>query len=146
MDGSSSGGGNGYRVEAERWLSISEKLLAARDLHGAKSFAIRSRDSINSPTKSSPLPTLFLPESYASRTTTTMITIRFSNLVGLLRISNSLRISIGNSPYCSIRRVIGCSLLIRRWSLCRRLGSFFPILLRRQCMIMSCNRASSVSL
>ncbi|XP_061950103.1 uncharacterized protein LOC133673371 [Populus nigra] len=45
MDGSSSGGGNGYRVEAERWLSISEKLLAARDLHGAKSFAIRSRES-----------------------------------------------------------------------------------------------------
>ncbi|CAK7355206.1 unnamed protein product [Dovyalis caffra] len=45
MDGSSSGGGNGYRVEAERWLSISEKLLAARDLHGAKSFAIRARES-----------------------------------------------------------------------------------------------------
>ncbi|KAJ6366375.1 hypothetical protein OIU77_002874 [Salix suchowensis] len=45
MDGSSSGGGNGYRVEAERWLSISEKLLSARDLHGAKSFAIRSRES-----------------------------------------------------------------------------------------------------
>ncbi|KAJ6683545.1 hypothetical protein OIU85_007252 [Salix viminalis] len=45
MDGSSSGGGNGYRVEAERWLTISEKLLAARDLHGAKSFAIRARES-----------------------------------------------------------------------------------------------------
>ncbi|KAG6767491.1 hypothetical protein POTOM_028696 [Populus tomentosa] len=45
MDGSSSGRGNVYRVEAERWLSISEKLLAARDLHGAKSFAIRSRES-----------------------------------------------------------------------------------------------------
>ncbi|KAF9679040.1 hypothetical protein SADUNF_Sadunf07G0098700 [Salix dunnii] len=45
MDGSSSGGGNGYRVEAERWLSISEKLLAARDLQGAKSFATRSRES-----------------------------------------------------------------------------------------------------
>uniref|UniRef100_A0A6N2L965 UDENN domain-containing protein n=1 Tax=Salix viminalis TaxID=40686 RepID=A0A6N2L965_SALVM len=29
MDGSSSGGGNGHRVEAERWLSISEKLLSA---------------------------------------------------------------------------------------------------------------------
>ncbi|KAL3567618.1 hypothetical protein D5086_030269 [Populus alba] len=45
MDGSSSGGGNGYRVEAERWLTISEKLLAARDLHGLKSFAIRARES-----------------------------------------------------------------------------------------------------
>ncbi|KAJ6374023.1 hypothetical protein OIU78_029679 [Salix suchowensis] len=29
MDGSSSGGGNGHRVEAERWLSISKKLLSA---------------------------------------------------------------------------------------------------------------------
>ncbi|KAJ6687847.1 hypothetical protein OIU74_016530, partial [Salix koriyanagi] len=29
MDGSSSGGGNGHKVEAEWWLSISEKLLSA---------------------------------------------------------------------------------------------------------------------
>ncbi|CBI34004.3 unnamed protein product, partial [Vitis vinifera] len=32
-------------VEAERWLSIAEKLLAARDLQGCKTFAIRARES-----------------------------------------------------------------------------------------------------
>ncbi|CAN0877887.1 Chaperone protein DnaJ [Linum grandiflorum] len=37
--------GGGYRVEAERWLTISEKLLNARDLQGAKTFAIRARES-----------------------------------------------------------------------------------------------------
>ncbi|KAK4742344.1 hypothetical protein SAY87_000345 [Trapa incisa] len=30
---------------AERWLTAAEKLLATRDYHGAKSFAIRARDS-----------------------------------------------------------------------------------------------------
>ncbi|KAK6945801.1 DnaJ domain [Dillenia turbinata] len=33
------------RAEAERWLLIAEKLLAARDLLGSKSFAIRARES-----------------------------------------------------------------------------------------------------
>lgn len=32
-------------VEAERWLAIAEKLLATRDLHGCKTFAVRARDS-----------------------------------------------------------------------------------------------------
>ncbi|KAB1200085.1 hypothetical protein CJ030_MR7G008272 [Morella rubra] len=39
MEGTNSG------AEAERWLSIAERLLMARDLHGAKSFAVRVRDS-----------------------------------------------------------------------------------------------------
>ncbi|XP_047149884.1 uncharacterized protein LOC124821980 [Vigna umbellata] len=39
----SSGGGN--RAEAERWLYTANKLLTARDLHGARSFAIRARES-----------------------------------------------------------------------------------------------------
>ncbi|CAN1827576.1 Ttn [Linum perenne] len=39
------GGGGSYRVEAERWLTIAEKLLIARDLQGAKTFAIRARES-----------------------------------------------------------------------------------------------------
>ncbi|XP_050209874.1 uncharacterized protein LOC126660421 [Mercurialis annua] len=43
MDGV--GGGGSYRIEAERWLTISEKLLTARDFQGAKSFAIRARES-----------------------------------------------------------------------------------------------------
>ncbi|GAV79690.1 DnaJ domain-containing protein [Cephalotus follicularis] len=45
--GSSSGGGYGHsqRAEAERWLNIAQKLLAARDLHGTKTFAIRARES-----------------------------------------------------------------------------------------------------
>ncbi|KAG6432998.1 hypothetical protein SASPL_104600 [Salvia splendens] len=33
------------RAEALRWLTISEKLLSARDLMGSKSFATRARDS-----------------------------------------------------------------------------------------------------
>ncbi|KAG8368609.1 hypothetical protein BUALT_Bualt15G0063200 [Buddleja alternifolia] len=33
------------RAEALRWLTISEKLLSARDLMGSKSFAMRARDS-----------------------------------------------------------------------------------------------------
>ncbi|OMO63520.1 hypothetical protein COLO4_32383 [Corchorus olitorius] len=37
MDGNSS--------EAERWLSIAEKLLASRDLHGTRTFALRARES-----------------------------------------------------------------------------------------------------
>ncbi|XP_021668286.2 uncharacterized protein LOC110656047 isoform X3 [Hevea brasiliensis] len=37
--------GSGYRIEAERWLTIAEKLLTARDFQGAKSFAIRARES-----------------------------------------------------------------------------------------------------
>ncbi|WCJ18856.1 Chaperone DnaJ-domain superfamily protein [Euphorbia peplus] len=37
--------GNNYRIEAERWLTIAEKLLAARDFQGAKTFAIRARES-----------------------------------------------------------------------------------------------------
>ncbi|XVE93624.1 hypothetical protein REPUB_Repub01dG0210100 [Reevesia pubescens] len=32
-------------TEAERWLTIAEKLLASRDLHGTRTFAIRARDS-----------------------------------------------------------------------------------------------------
>ncbi|CAL1379746.1 unnamed protein product [Linum trigynum] len=39
------GGGGSYRVETERWLTIAEKLLVARDLQGAKTFAVRARDS-----------------------------------------------------------------------------------------------------
>ncbi|MCI71361.1 chaperone dnaJ-domain protein, partial [Trifolium medium] len=33
------------RGEAERWLYTANKLLSARDLHGARSFAIRARES-----------------------------------------------------------------------------------------------------
>ncbi|KAG7607247.1 putative DnaJ domain, Chaperone J-domain superfamily [Arabidopsis thaliana] len=36
------GGGGGNRVEADRWLVTSEKLLASSDLQGAKTFAIRA--------------------------------------------------------------------------------------------------------
>ncbi|KAK8698798.1 hypothetical protein V6N13_114905 [Hibiscus sabdariffa] len=36
---------DGNTTEAERWLSIAEKLLAARDLHGTRTFAIRARES-----------------------------------------------------------------------------------------------------
>ncbi|KAK7363079.1 hypothetical protein VNO77_05208 [Canavalia gladiata] len=43
MDGGGGGGGN--RAEAERWLYTANKLLSARDLHGARSFAIRARES-----------------------------------------------------------------------------------------------------
>ncbi|XP_022763657.1 uncharacterized protein LOC111309077 [Durio zibethinus] len=32
-------------TEAERWLTIAEKLLASRDLHGTRTFAIRARES-----------------------------------------------------------------------------------------------------
>ncbi|KAF7843012.1 chaperone DnaJ-domain protein [Senna tora] len=39
MDNSSS------RAEAERWLYTANKLLSARDLHGARSFAVRARES-----------------------------------------------------------------------------------------------------
>ncbi|KAH7575556.1 hypothetical protein JRO89_XS02G0145500 [Xanthoceras sorbifolium] len=35
----------GYRAEAEPWLSTAEKLLVARDFHGARTFAIRARES-----------------------------------------------------------------------------------------------------
>ncbi|XP_073226679.1 uncharacterized protein [Cicer arietinum] len=35
----------GNRAEAERWLYTANKLLSARDLHGARSFAIRARES-----------------------------------------------------------------------------------------------------
>ncbi|CAL0314005.1 unnamed protein product [Lupinus luteus] len=35
----------GSRAEAERWLYTANKLLSARDLHGARSFAIRARES-----------------------------------------------------------------------------------------------------
>ncbi|RDX69559.1 hypothetical protein CR513_51315, partial [Mucuna pruriens] len=38
-------GGGGNRGEAERWLYTANKLLSARDLHGARSFAIRARES-----------------------------------------------------------------------------------------------------
>ncbi|KAK7319483.1 hypothetical protein RJT34_04204 [Clitoria ternatea] len=38
-------GGGGNRAEAERWLYTANKLLSARDLHGARSFAIRARES-----------------------------------------------------------------------------------------------------
>ncbi|KAJ8764736.1 hypothetical protein K2173_009124 [Erythroxylum novogranatense] len=34
-----------YRLDAERWLNAAEKLLGARDLHAAKSFATRVRES-----------------------------------------------------------------------------------------------------
>ncbi|XVF67277.1 hypothetical protein PTKIN_Ptkin10aG0107800 [Pterospermum kingtungense] len=36
---------DGNSAEAERWLSIAEKLLASRDLHGTRTFAIRARES-----------------------------------------------------------------------------------------------------
>ncbi|KAE8708389.1 Chaperone DnaJ-domain superfamily protein, putative isoform 1 [Hibiscus syriacus] len=36
---------DGNTTEAERWLSIAEKLLATRDLHGTRTFAIRARES-----------------------------------------------------------------------------------------------------
>ncbi|XP_022748844.1 uncharacterized protein LOC111298373 [Durio zibethinus] len=36
---------DGNTTEAERWLTIAEKLLASRDLHGARTFAIRARES-----------------------------------------------------------------------------------------------------
>ncbi|KAK7302571.1 hypothetical protein RJT34_13463 [Clitoria ternatea] len=39
------GHGGGNRAEAERWLYTANKLLSARDLHGARSFAIRARES-----------------------------------------------------------------------------------------------------
>ncbi|KAI9095653.1 hypothetical protein K1719_026213 [Acacia pycnantha] len=35
----------GSRAEAERWLYTANKLLTARDLHGARSFAVRARES-----------------------------------------------------------------------------------------------------
>ncbi|KAI4296431.1 hypothetical protein L6164_036389 [Bauhinia variegata] len=35
----------GNRAEAERWLYTANKLLSARDLHGARSFALRARES-----------------------------------------------------------------------------------------------------
>ncbi|KAK8564204.1 hypothetical protein V6N13_005570 [Hibiscus sabdariffa] len=38
MDGNNS-------TEAERWLTIAEKLLASRDLHGTRTFAIRARET-----------------------------------------------------------------------------------------------------
>ncbi|KAL5157115.1 hypothetical protein HKD37_15G041906 [Glycine soja] len=44
MDGHG-GGGGGSRGEAELWLYTANKVLSARDLHGARSFAIRARDS-----------------------------------------------------------------------------------------------------
>ncbi|CAL0331465.1 unnamed protein product [Lupinus luteus] len=37
--------GGGNRAEAERWLFTANKLLSARDLHGARAFAIRARES-----------------------------------------------------------------------------------------------------
>lgn len=40
--GSGDGGGEGGRVQAERWLEIAAKLLAARDLVGCKRFAERA--------------------------------------------------------------------------------------------------------
>ncbi|CAJ1961338.1 unnamed protein product [Sphenostylis stenocarpa] len=39
------GHGGGTRGEAERWLYTANKVLSARDLHGARSFAIRARES-----------------------------------------------------------------------------------------------------
>ncbi|XVE49485.1 hypothetical protein DITRI_Ditri01bG0086000 [Diplodiscus trichospermus] len=36
---------DGGSTEAERWLTIAEKLLASRDLHGTRTFAIRARES-----------------------------------------------------------------------------------------------------
>ncbi|XWS63102.1 hypothetical protein CRYUN_Cryun06bG0067600 [Craigia yunnanensis] len=35
---------DGNTTEAERWLTIAEKLLASRDLHGSRTFAIRARE------------------------------------------------------------------------------------------------------
>ncbi|KAI4299153.1 hypothetical protein L6164_032638 [Bauhinia variegata] len=35
----------GNRAEAERWLYTANKVLSARDLHGARSFALRARES-----------------------------------------------------------------------------------------------------
>lgn len=37
--------GGGGRAEAERWMDIAEKLLAKRDLHGSRTFAMRARES-----------------------------------------------------------------------------------------------------
>ncbi|KAF8032074.1 hypothetical protein BT93_D1091 [Corymbia citriodora subsp. variegata] len=42
MDGGSS---QGHRAEAERWLTAAAKLLATRDFQGARTFAIRARES-----------------------------------------------------------------------------------------------------
>ncbi|KAE8679993.1 Chaperone DnaJ-domain superfamily protein, putative isoform 1 [Hibiscus syriacus] len=36
---------DGNSTEAERWLTIAEKLLASRDFHGTRTFAIRVRES-----------------------------------------------------------------------------------------------------
>ncbi|XP_039013312.1 uncharacterized protein LOC120142918 [Hibiscus syriacus] len=36
---------DGNTSEAERWLSIAEKLLVSRDLHGTRTFAIRARET-----------------------------------------------------------------------------------------------------
>ncbi|XWS39777.1 hypothetical protein CRYUN_Cryun18bG0083800 [Craigia yunnanensis] len=36
---------DGNTTEAERWLTIAEKLLTSRDLHGTRTFAIRARES-----------------------------------------------------------------------------------------------------
>ncbi|GMJ05572.1 hypothetical protein HRI_004226400 [Hibiscus trionum] len=36
---------DGNSTEAERWLTIAEKLLASRDFHGTRTFAIRARES-----------------------------------------------------------------------------------------------------
>ncbi|KAE8702201.1 Chaperone DnaJ-domain superfamily protein, putative isoform 1 [Hibiscus syriacus] len=36
---------DGNTTEAERWLSIAEKLLVSRDLHGTRTFAIRARET-----------------------------------------------------------------------------------------------------
>lgn len=35
----------GFRANAEQWLDIAAKMLIARDLHGARTFAIRARES-----------------------------------------------------------------------------------------------------
>ncbi|XP_010065719.2 uncharacterized protein LOC104452917 [Eucalyptus grandis] len=43
MDGG--GGSQAHRAEAERWLTAAAKLLATRDFHGARTFAIRVRES-----------------------------------------------------------------------------------------------------
>ena len=49
-EGPSGGGGGGGpadgREQAERWLEIAEKLLAARDLVGCKRFAERAMESV----------------------------------------------------------------------------------------------------
>ncbi|KAE9613467.1 putative DnaJ domain-containing protein [Lupinus albus] len=37
--------GGGSRAEAERWLYTANKLLSAHDFHGARSFAVRARES-----------------------------------------------------------------------------------------------------